>query len=476
MVSVFLLLGCLLLNPSPSRSQTEDQNLHKYWHYRQRLVRDFTVVGADSGQSTPAGIRNIWNGYGMHYGDAPVYAGYYIGTLSTEYALLSRHQQKTDPTLSELYYALQALERLETSAEKSWNIYNGQAPSTGYMLEDDVPADFCQLNSKRLNRLVTDSTYTPGKGLCGRVDNVISPHTLADKFNNTVSQDHIANLLVGLALCTRFVGDSLAFHDVITGQERKYDFRSEANVLTNRIMHYMRDKPFGGISWTLHRPDGTALGNVKGGIAVFDSYGFAKAGAAITGKSYLNFSSRFFHLYWNCIYALRIMRINQDNLLFGLELSAIGDSWHGMGKKSRTLKRILQGGDYNASFIPGLYAANHFGWDLYYASAFCLLHPSQPRTRFLDTLHLSRMKQIMNSAPQEGPFFHGGKDTAAYGWSGSSGRFYDKPPDQALGKPSFPGNYNGLDYMLFFNFYRLLTEEDPSLPLYEVSLEFTGTY
>ncbi|MFI5149409.1 MAG: hypothetical protein ACHQRM_06715 [Bacteroidia bacterium] len=456
-------------------AQTEDQNLHKYWHYRQRLINDFVIVGPDSGQSTPAGVRNLWNGFGMHYGDAPVYAGYYISTLCTEYRLLRLHRQEANHTLTELSYALEALNRNAVEAEKSWGIYNGMNPRTGYMLEADVPAYFCQHNNPRLNRRVTDSAFTKGSGICGRVDNVISPHTVADKFNNTTSQDHIANLLVGLDFCAAYVGDSLSFHDVITGQERMYSFRAAALSLTARIMHYMRDKPFGGHSWILHRPDGSKLGNAKGGIAIFNSYGFAKAGEAITGKSYLNFSSRFFHLYWKSIYALKIVRVNQDNLLFGLELSAVGDSWKGHGTKSRTLKRILYCGDYNASAL-GLYYENHYGWDLYYGSVYCLLHPLQTRSSLLDSLHLARIRQILNNAPPEGPFFHGGKDTASFGWSGSSGRFYDKPPHQSLGKESFKGNYNGLDYMLFFNCYRLLREEDALLPGYVMTPEFTGTY
>jgi hypothetical protein len=453
-------------------SQTEDQNLHKYWYYRQRLINDFVVTGSDSGQSLVSGIRNLWDGPAIHYGDAPVYEGYYISTLSTEYRLLVLSHLETNHTLTELYYLLEAINRQGLRAEKLWGLPPSPVPQTGYMLENDVSADFCQRNQARLNRVIADSVVTTGSGKCGMVNNVIGNYSNTDKQDNTCSQDHLANVLVGLAFCARYVGDSLHFHDVITGTERIYSFRSTATAMAARILHYMRDKPFGGHSWILHRPDGTRLSNNKGGIALFNSYGFAKAGTAITGKPYGNFTSSFLSLYWKYIPHFRLLRVNQDNLIFGLELSAVGDSWRGAGKKSKTLKHILRCADYNASPV-GLYAANHYGWDQYYGAVFCLLHPAQEQQQLLNYV---RIQSILNTAPAQGPFYHAAGDLAPNGWAGSSGRFYDKPPDQDKGKSSFPGNYNGLDYMILYNCYRLLKAGDTALPAYQMTTEFNGTY
>jgi hypothetical protein len=108
-----------------SQSQDNATNLRKYWHYRYRLVNYFMVVGPEPGESLPADIRN-WYGSpqgissttsvpNISWGDEPVYLGYYLGVLATEYALLHRNGENTDRTLTELYYALNAklLQKIE---------------------------------------------------------------------------------------------------------------------------------------------------------------------------------------------------------------------------------------------------------------------------------------------------------------------------------------------------------------------------
>ncbi|HEV7231717.1 MAG TPA: hypothetical protein VGO45_10340 [Bacteroidia bacterium] len=478
-VFVFILFFVSLTSQYPleSHAQNPEVNRSKYWHYRERLVHDFMVVGPDAGQSIPAGVRNLWDGSGLHFGDAPVYLGYYIAVLATEYTLLHGNGQQTDRSLTELYYALEAVNRLDAAAEPLWGIQDAQQPLNGFLLECDVPADFCQRYSRELNSLSPAKEPLTGK-LTRRnnpVDYVESPLNAANCLNNTCSQDHLACLLMGLSLCVHFAPDSTAFLDQLTGRRRVYSFRTSAIAITERVMHYLHDAPFGGSAWTLHVPGGRRISNGKGGNAVFNAFGFAQAGKAITGKNYDTFGSGLTHLYWKSIYNWPFFtRLHPDDLLFGLELSAMGDSWNSNKPGKKTSDRIRKTGSYPTSGIPGLYAANDYGWDLFYTSLYALLHPASGMNLQSDSTAFQR---ILNSAPFEGPYYHGPGDCAPGGWAGSSGRFYDHPPNQLQGKEGFRGNYNGLDYMLFYNFYCLLNSTitgQNATPLpYLVTQEFT---
>jgi hypothetical protein len=453
LLSVCFWLGSIFLCPPQLHAQTNKQNLEKYWKYRERLVSDFLVIGPDAGQSIPAGIRNLYNGGALHFGDAPVYLGYYLGVLATEYRLLQENGQSTDASLTELYYALEAINRLDVKAEFYWGKPNLNGEKNGFLIESDVPSDFCTRYMKQLNKTAGSGFIVPGSGISGKVNQVLGGLDSIHPRNSTCSQDHLACLLMGLSLTCRFASDSLTFFDYLLHAKRTYSFVQSAKGIAGRILSYMRDHPFGGRSWRLYMPDKTRIAQDNGGNALFNAYGFALAGSYLSGKNYRNTQTTLTHFYWKSIYSLPAFpRLNTDNLLFGLELSAIGDSWRGNAKLSKTARRINKTGQYEASPIFHLWKENHYGWNLFYGSIFHLLHDS------VWIPDLKGMEKILNGAPAEGPFYHGGNDAAPNGWAASSLRFYDSPPNQDTGKKDFTGNYNGLDYMLFFNLYCLSTQ------------------
>ena len=97
----------------------------KYWNYRNRLKRDFTLVGDLAGNSLTPSRRqyaeqtypwipcyqalNLGNGTGYHskglvqWGDALAHHGTYLAMLASEYKLLKQNNQSTSGTLIELY-------------------------------------------------------------------------------------------------------------------------------------------------------------------------------------------------------------------------------------------------------------------------------------------------------------------------------------------------------------------------------------
>ncbi|MCE9539874.1 MAG: hypothetical protein K8R85_11745, partial [Bacteroidetes bacterium] len=161
-------LLCLFLNMPLIISQTNDLNLQKYWHYRYRLTHYFMVVGDGNGESLPADIRNLYNGGRLHFGETPVQLGYYLGVLATEYHLLKNNNQNTDRTLTELYYALSAVARLDLASDGVKN---------GYLYRDDVnPNTFLNVNNHLnvLNNNITLTNYIPNSGEVFPIDQIES--------------------------------------------------------------------------------------------------------------------------------------------------------------------------------------------------------------------------------------------------------------------------------------------------------------
>jgi hypothetical protein len=211
-------------------------NLRKYWHYRYRLVNYFMVVGDGPGKSLPAGIRNLYNGDQMHWGEVPVYLGWYIGVLATEYRLLKDNNQPVDRTLTELFYALKAAKRLDGVAETvaPWN--TAVAPAiNGFLIRDDVPADFVQQHYAELNQSSLSSNVTVGSGKPAVVQNTVSD--FADNIGNACSQDVIYHLFLGYALVKQFVDDGLlSFYDYVANQNVVADIKSFAIAHADEIV------------------------------------------------------------------------------------------------------------------------------------------------------------------------------------------------------------------------------------------------
>lgn len=116
----------------PTLAQTPEENLSKYWNYRDRLRKNFLKIGSLPGESIPMTARRVdWAFSGqdaspwpdasaVYYSDATIYLGHYIMVLATEYKLTNDQilagisddeafdamtNQKSQ-TQNELYYAI----------------------------------------------------------------------------------------------------------------------------------------------------------------------------------------------------------------------------------------------------------------------------------------------------------------------------------------------------------------------------------
>ncbi|MEY3444220.1 MAG: hypothetical protein RLZZ519_2501, partial [Bacteroidota bacterium] len=112
----------LLLGTQTLSAQGDHRNLEKYWRYRQRLHELFVKVGPGPGESIPAAeinqFRKVFGIPGVTYGQADGTAtlGWYIAVLASEHALLVRNGLSTAENEEELYFALNALWRLDAQS------------------------------------------------------------------------------------------------------------------------------------------------------------------------------------------------------------------------------------------------------------------------------------------------------------------------------------------------------------------------
>jgi hypothetical protein len=168
MKKCLIALGLLLVQ-GIAVSQTEEINNRKYWKFRSELREHFVKIGPNQSESLPAGALvpcdcgdtwdNAVDGSGlgatyystMHWGDGMIRHGYYLGLLATEYRLLKDANQDVTGTLNELYYALNAVNRLDLKAESELDgIYNFTYPLSenlnGFYMREDIHEDFAAEN------------------------------------------------------------------------------------------------------------------------------------------------------------------------------------------------------------------------------------------------------------------------------------------------------------------------------------------
>lgn len=111
----------------------------KYWFYRERL-KYFVIQGEGPGKSVVFGSRNHWESSDITIADQTIKLGWYISVLATEYKLLGSQSLETDQTLTELYYAIQAFERLDL-CEKNDPWFREESEKDGFFM----PRDFSPL-------------------------------------------------------------------------------------------------------------------------------------------------------------------------------------------------------------------------------------------------------------------------------------------------------------------------------------------
>lgn len=409
------LLLLLILCGLGAFAQTPQQNLDKYWGYRQRLKTDFLHVGIEQGMSMPAENRNTGN-HTIKWGDNTIWLGWYIGTLATEYQLLNDPHyvgynqgdaNRVDTTLEELYDALYGLIRLDTAANAYFpspcTQVNGQRD--GFFIRDDVQPGII---SYFPGVTFEGSDYYPGY------------------YINEMSQDQVYHVLLGLSMVKKFIPAGTVVHGM--------DLRAEAIQEATLIVDWVHQH-----DWNIKNPQcNDSTGNLKdvarGAQAVFYSPATSKALQYITDGA-VNYDSTLDPIALSVWATLNqptnIAYTNVDNLHMAMTDAAIGKGW----------------GDSTMFYLMAL--ADTQKW-----YAYPLLHVALYDTANIIDYQSYKplmdfwVDSMLNEAPLDGPHTTY-PNPNTFGYSVNN-RFIRARSQHYMGTSANVA-YNGMDYMLLHN-------------------------
>ena len=387
-----------------SISQTPEINLAKYWNYRQMLKTDFMMCSDPEslGHFIPAENRHDLNGF-LRWGDATWHMGHYLCVLATEYRLLKDNNQDVTATADELLNLIYSLKRLDESAE---TYFGGSEDLNGFFIRDDVPEDF-HLNFPGINTIYSDF--------------------FADPTPSEMSQDQVWSQLVGLALVKKLVDDPM--------------INQEAKDLTWRIvdaMHYITEDDI--YIWEIINPVTLEIvqsNDDVGGLC----HGFGEAATWITEQN-CHFGLS------NTDYKKSIFEAAQETIIFniyfhpynvfGIEaLSAVGD---------------INFTDYDSLYDWLVYVYNETEYHIHFPLVHQLLHGFDG-TEMMD---VTEFEELINSAPFDGPYYYDVNNHSPDPWN-KVNLIACPWHDSEV----FSGRYNGLDYMLLYNLYFLVYNNQP---------------
>jgi Secretion system C-terminal sorting domain len=241
----------LLLCTGASLAQTVELNQEKYWKFRNSFKEKFVKIGPDLGESLPAGIRkpmdcidninNDGSGMGeMHWGDGIIRHGHYLTLLATEYRLLKNNGQhaQAQATLNELYYALNAIFRLDLNAEENQNQAQNlntyyAYPLNGFYNREDVNEFFSDnWVDDRMEIRCTNSAFYTNNNAAKINDPSSGLVVKGNSYQNLPSLDQMTSLLVGLSMVNKLV-------DPIVVQPTPQDQPKDVVLFAKDIVYFM---------------------------------------------------------------------------------------------------------------------------------------------------------------------------------------------------------------------------------------------
>jgi len=472
---IILILIIVQLLPLVAFSQTPEENLLKYWYYRDRL-KYFVVPGEKQGEGDMAGVRNRMyylfpDYYNLDFGQNCVYQGYYIGILATEFRILKDNGKDIDAlnTEQELVYALKQFYNFLDRCEHWWG---DPDLNDGYFIRTAVPFDFNDLfepagitsswnhffqSERHLNILnhklnntdhdwdaISQSFGNPRghPGYCGDYIGgaVINGSSLGQSgFPEWYSQDEAIGLLMGLALVSTCMPDASIIVEE-TGKNSQLTAQEFALLIIERIC--------GNDTWKINNPDPN--GNPPHHNCISFAYGYAAAGhwfsnGTIPTLHYFTneYNECMARGWWNNGDA---MPAGLTNHVMASTLAALGSSWHSQIFLPPACP-IINSNNTEATITNLL---ENYNLHTFYMLLYKILHPDVTLSN--DPFPLSILQ--LNGAPYEGPYNYGNGIHSGNGWAYTY-KWRGNLSEQNDG--STMGNFSGCDYLLFYNLYLLTT-------------------
>jgi len=444
MLFLKLTLGFFFLITSYCIGQSTNENLEKYWHYKDRLIGTatefgFLDIGIGRGMSLAASERypgancasdhhlknkncTMSKGLGrMHWGDASLYHGLYMAILALEYVNLEKAQQRTDAVAEELWYAIEAFERLDSMAEVVLDL---PGKKDGFFVRDDIEGDFYKKKGGARNR-----RFTNGKDSYNCMSSAISCGTPSAESGTFISQDQVIGLFLGFSMIQHLIPEKRYKNDLPT-------FGEKARLNVHRITNYMMQH-----KWKLRTPDGTPIPDKWGGNAIGLSFPISTIANNLTKQQYTkNYRKKGALFLGNPIYDLLQLTLSfqhPTNVVLALASATMlpKRSYKALGRKSIKHDVII----------------------------YPLMRAVLFNQKIFKKITRSDFEAILNTAPYDGPCFGLKNCTAPDGWK-SYNRWIH--PHFKNGNPyGIHSEMPGLDYMLLYNLYHYYYKD--SLPVYK---------
>lgn len=271
-----------------------------YWRMKDRLLRDFMVVGPEMGQSMPA-TRRV-DGSSMKWSDATIEYGWYLGALAIEERLLADElvpgfdeggARSAEASAAELALAVAVLDRIDAHPAEAFPDCAGPWELDGFFVRDDVPSGFNENFS----------------GIGGMESDWIDPVLT----NKEMSQDQVMHLLLGIAMVAKYTDPTLEIDGVA--------IRERAVAAAARIgAHVAADG-----DWVIRNPGCEDRDVDRGDAAQFYSTPIAATVEWITGSAP---AEGLYPEAWDeSAYAEYPAWDNTNNLHMAMALAAAGDAW-----------------------------------------------------------------------------------------------------------------------------------------------------
>lgn len=421
----------------------------KYWNYRDRFLglddgTGFVDIGPHPGQSIPADGRNtitdcendwvmdnictVHPGTGkMNWGDATAFQGNYIAMLALEYANLDREGKEAGKraTARELHYAINAVMRLDLAAETRFGL---EPDWNGFFLRDDIPVDF-YLDSTAVDGFRFSGTNGTKIGCLSSDFSCLKDRQYNSDSGKYISQDQVVGLFFGFSFVKRLVPD-------VYYEDSTRTFGKMVAQQTDKIMQFCIDN-----NWTLRGPDGEKISNKWGGDFRGLNNVFQKTAIRLNPEgsdkgTYKTAGTRSIGWVARTTFDWAFFAQTDRNhwLIFASVVSS--GLWNNRKIAKRTLKsdRVM------------------------YALAYSVIN----NVPLHDKIKRSDLDVFLRTAPEDGPCFGLPDCEAPEGWMSSHRWIY---PYKQNGNPYW--NYyewNGIDFMLFYNLYHYLYGQD--MPAY----------
>lgn len=257
-LSVVSLIVVSVISCYPQNQTIDEQLQKKYWDYRQRFQKHFIAYSPVNNSINGSGIvinhlntfseggtQNLTNSDIPNYvdatrrgiikeADAPEQLALFFATLALEYRLLKDEGKDTKSVLNEIYYGIQALNRLDDKAEDFLSGGSIGYQRNGFLMRSDADNQLVEHFNNQYS--ATDDKKDNIKSIRNDYWDLESNTVKSDKKQNTMSKDHVMDILEGFSFLKKFVDNELIQP---TSQEPGIQLHDEIKNITNRMLTYV---------------------------------------------------------------------------------------------------------------------------------------------------------------------------------------------------------------------------------------------